>query len=318
MWRGRERLFWWSPSGPRSCPFRPFMAGYQAYLYTDAVSFCGAVCHSMTPEYVTYQLSPHARVACAQCHVGPGATGYIESKIRGMVELVETIQDRLSAPDSGSRDGAAPDTRQLRAVPLAGSFLRSPARCARCISCPTSRTPAGRSTCWCGSAGARPWSASQMGIHWHVASKVEYVATDAERQNITWVRAVDPRTGQANVYTSQPRPSTTAPAGEIRTMDCVDCHNRPSHILQAPDQSVDVALADGRLDAVSSVHQAAGRSGAYRGLRGPRAGAAGNRQRPARLLSEDLPAGVRRQAAGDRRPPSLIYRTLTTAISFRR
>jgi hypothetical protein len=96
--------------------------------------------------------------------------------------------------------------------------------------------------------GSAPEGASQMGIHWHVASKVEYVAADAERQNITWVRAVDPRTGQANVYTSQPRPSTTAPSGEIRTVDCVDCHNRPSHILQTPDRSVDVALADGRLD----------------------------------------------------------------------
>jgi hypothetical protein len=32
-------------------------------------------------------------------------------------------------------------------------------------------------------------------------------------------------------------------------MDCVDCHNRPSHILQSPDRSVDMALADGRLDA---------------------------------------------------------------------
>jgi hypothetical protein len=74
------------------------------------------------------------------------------------------------------------------------------------------------------------------------------VASDAERQNITWVRAVDPKTGLANVYTSQPRPSTTPPAGEVRTMDCVDCHNRPSHILRSPDWSVDVALADGRID----------------------------------------------------------------------
>ena len=31
-------------------------------------------------------------------------------------------------------------------------------------------------------------------------------------------------------------------------MDCVDCHNRPTHILQAPDESVDAALADGRID----------------------------------------------------------------------
>jgi hypothetical protein len=97
--------------------------------------------------------------------------------------------------------------------------------------------------------GGAPEGQSQMGIHWHVASKVEYVAADAERQDITWVRAVDPKSGQATVYTSQPQSSTAAPAGEIRTMDCVDCHNRPSHILQSPDRSVDLALADGRLDA---------------------------------------------------------------------
>ena len=83
---------------------------------------------------------------------------------------------------------------------------------------------------------------SQMGIHWHVASKVEYVATDPERQNIVWVRAVNPQTGVANVYTSQPQKTTAPPAGEIRTMDCVDCHNRPSHILHAPDRSVDATL----------------------------------------------------------------------------
>ena len=72
--------------------------GEQAYVYTDAVSFCGASCHSMTPEYITYQRSPHAHVACAQCHVGPGNTGYILSKMRGMMELVETIQNDYPRP----------------------------------------------------------------------------------------------------------------------------------------------------------------------------------------------------------------------------
>jgi hypothetical protein len=87
-----------------------------------------------------------------------------------------------------------------------------------------------------------------MGIHWHVASKVEYLASDVERQNITWVRSVDPKTGAVEVYTSKAQRSTTPATGEIRTMDCVDCHNRPSHIFQPPDRSVDVALADSRID----------------------------------------------------------------------
>ena len=91
-----------------------------------------------------------------------------------------------------------------------------------------------------GGGGARSRTRREVGIHWHVASKVEYVASDPDRQNIPWVRSVDPKTGAAKVYTPRPQPFTTAAAaGEIRTMDCVDCHNRPSHILRAPDRSVD-------------------------------------------------------------------------------
>jgi hypothetical protein len=222
--------------------------GYQAYLYTDAVPFCGAVCHSMTPEYVTYKLSPHARVACAQCHVGPGPTGYIESKVRGVEELVETMQDRYPRPIPVPVVSLRPIRGNCEQCHWPANFFG--ATLVRNVHFLADE----QNTRWeidmaVLVGGGAPVGRSDLGIHWHVASKVEYVAADPERQNITWVRAVDPKTGQANVYTSQPQSSTAAPAGEIRTMDCVDCHNRPSHILQSPDRSVDVALADGRLDA---------------------------------------------------------------------
>ncbi|MGA2154480.1 MAG: Ni/Fe-hydrogenase, b-type cytochrome subunit [Bryobacteraceae bacterium] len=222
--------------------------GYQAYLYTDAVPFCGAVCHSMSPEYVTYKLSPHARVACAQCHVGPGATGYIESKVRGVEELVETMQDRYPRPIPVPVVSLRPIRGNCEQCHWPANFFG--ATLVRNVHFLADE----QNTRWeidmaVLVGGGAPVGRSDLGIHWHVASKVEYVAADPERQNITWVRAVDPKTGQANVYTSQPQSSTAAPAGEIRTMDCVDCHNRPSHILQSPDRSVDVALADGRLDA---------------------------------------------------------------------
>jgi hypothetical protein len=35
----------------------------------------------------------------------------------------------------------------------------------------------------------------------------------------------------------------------MRRMDCVDCHNRPSHIYVPPDRAVDEALLGGKLDA---------------------------------------------------------------------
>ncbi len=222
--------------------------GYRAYLYTDAVEFCGAVCHSMTPEYVTYQRSPHARVTCAQCHVGPGASGYAESKIRGLVELKETIANDYPRP-----------------IPVPVTALRPVrANCERChwpshfFGSTEVRRPHfmydEQNTRWdvdllVMTGGGAPADPARMGIHWHVASRVEYVATDEARQKIVWVRAVDPRTGASEVYSSQAQPTTAPPPGEIRVMDCVDCHNRPTHIFRAPDRSVDIALADGRMDA---------------------------------------------------------------------
>src|SRR5512146_3576083 len=55
---------------------------YRAYQYSDSVRFCGLTCHTvMKPEYTTYLQSPHARVACVECHVGPGAGWYVKSKL---------------------------------------------------------------------------------------------------------------------------------------------------------------------------------------------------------------------------------------------
>ena len=49
---------------------------YRTYEFTESVTFCGETCHKiMTPEFTAYQESPHARVACVQCHIGPGRLG---------------------------------------------------------------------------------------------------------------------------------------------------------------------------------------------------------------------------------------------------
>ena len=59
---------------------------YQAYHYTESVTFCGELCHSvMEPEYTAYKESPHARVTCAECHVGSGAGWYVRSKLAGSI-----------------------------------------------------------------------------------------------------------------------------------------------------------------------------------------------------------------------------------------
>jgi Ni/Fe-hydrogenase b-type cytochrome subunit len=220
---------------------------YAAYRYTDAVSFCGAVCHSMTPEYVTYGLSPHARVACAQCHVAGGATGYIQSKVRGMQELVETIQNTYSRPIPVPVVALRPIRGNCEKCHWPANFFGShEERRVHFLSDEqNTRWDIDMSIFVGGGTAGHP---SRTGIHWHVASKVEYIATDPARQNIPWVRAVNPVTGVGTIYTLQGQKETAQPPGELRTMDCVDCHNRPSHIFQSADESVDTGLVEGRID----------------------------------------------------------------------
>ncbi len=98
---------------------------YKAYEYTESVAFCGQLCHTvMSPEYTAYQLSPHARVACAECHVG---------NRRNLVCEIETFRKppgfRRSLqylPTPHPHAGAQPAScaGDLRTVPLAEEVLR--------------------------------------------------------------------------------------------------------------------------------------------------------------------------------------------------
>ena len=62
--------------------------GYNAFLFTESVTFCGRICHTvMEPEYTAYLNSPHARVRCVDCHVGAGAEWYVKSKLSGVHQV---------------------------------------------------------------------------------------------------------------------------------------------------------------------------------------------------------------------------------------
>jgi len=75
------------------------IGGYQAYHYTESVTFCGETCHViMKPEHTAYQNSPHARVACTECHVGSGAGWYAKSKLSGLYQVYATIRDIYPRP----------------------------------------------------------------------------------------------------------------------------------------------------------------------------------------------------------------------------
>jgi formate-dependent nitrite reductase cytochrome c552 subunit len=69
--------------------------------------------------------------------------------------------------------------------------------------------------------------------------------SDSRREKIYDIELTNRTDGTTRLYTTE----EAAPAdAEWRTMDCVDCHNRPAHNFRSPEYEVDLALAEGRID----------------------------------------------------------------------
>src|SRR5215467_15843092 len=71
---------------------------YRAVEHMETPQFCGATCHTMRPEFAAYQNSPHSKVECVECHVAPGAAGWVSSKAAGTRQLIETAFDSYHRP----------------------------------------------------------------------------------------------------------------------------------------------------------------------------------------------------------------------------
>ena len=89
------------------------------------------------------------------------------------------------------------------------------------------------------------------GIHWHISQNhiMEY-RSDRSREQVSWVRMTDEETGEVVEYTIGGRPlaEEDLTGMPLRTVDCIDCHNRPSHQYLSPVRAVNEALHRGRLD----------------------------------------------------------------------
>ena len=74
-------------------------ASYQGVTYMDSTTFCGLTCHTvMAPEFSAYQNSPHSRVDCVECHIGPGAGWFVKSKLSGLRQVVAVTFKTYSRP----------------------------------------------------------------------------------------------------------------------------------------------------------------------------------------------------------------------------
>lgn len=230
------------------------VGGYQAFHFTESVEFCGTTCHEvMKPEHVAYQASPHARVPCVKCHVGPGAGWYARSKLSGAYQVYATARNIYPRPIPTPIHNLRPAKDVCEQCHWPQKFFGDQQKAFDHYMYDDENTH------WpilmtLKTGGGNLTGDDATGIHWHmnISATVEYIARDHERQEIPWVRVTDLNTGKVNVYQDEEDPLSEEEiaAAEPRTMDCVDCHNRPSHNYHSPDFLVDRVIHAGHVNAV--------------------------------------------------------------------
>ncbi len=224
---------------------------YQAFHYTESVEFCGTLCHQvMEPEYVTYQHSAHANVKCVECHVGEGADWYMKSKLSGLYQVYSVTFRKYARPIATPLHNLRPASETCEKCHWPEKFYSQKLRNQRSYLADSANTE---------------WDISLLmkigpehsakglteGIHWHINKdyRMDYIAGTRDRESIPWVRLTNLKTGEVKIYMDEDNPIDQAAMDtlEKRSMDCMDCHTRPSHTYKSAPNYIDQAIVSGKI-----------------------------------------------------------------------
>ena len=225
------------------------LSGVKGYEFTESVTFCGKLCHvAMEPEYVAWHNSPHARVKCVECHVGPGAEWYVKAKISGTRQMFAVLFNTFPRPIETPVLNLRPSSDTCEECHWPEKFYSPQLKKFYHYAPNEQNTP--RETDLLIYISGTPETPLEGGVHWHVSQEVTYVPRDKSRLDIPYV-SVKGKDGKVREYMTIDKPLTKEQlaTGERRVMDCMDCHNRPSHIYRSPGQAIDARLHAGKIDA---------------------------------------------------------------------
>ena len=225
------------------------IGSYKAFHYTESNKFCGTLCHSvMEPEYTAYQESAHSRVTCVECHVGEGAKWYVRSKLSGLYQVYSVTFNKYPTPIETPIHNLRPARETCEECHWPEKFYSQNLVTEKNYLADSANTEWDIQLKM--KIGSEHSALGLMeGIHWHINSdvKIEYIASSDKREYIPWVRFVNRATGDTTLYQdiNEPLDQEAIDTLEMREMDCLDCHNRPSHQFQPPQKFTDDLIAAG-------------------------------------------------------------------------
>ncbi|MEN8171684.1 MAG: NapC/NirT family cytochrome c [Chloroflexota bacterium] len=221
-----------------------FLAAGAGWEYTNSSEFCGTSCHTMPPEYTSYLISPHARVDCVECHLG---RGYIAENLGRKAGDISHIAAMLF---------------KNYEYPITAHQMR-PARetCEQCHFPEKFSDDSLREIRHYGddqyntleiiylilkTGGGTERQGLGKGIHWHVENKVMFLSRNDSDQEIPYVQVVQ-KDGEIVEYIdieSEIDPGDINP-NDLEEMNCITCHNRITHLIYPPEDTLDQLLDKG-------------------------------------------------------------------------
>jgi nitrate/TMAO reductase-like tetraheme cytochrome c subunit len=230
-----------------------FIFAGAAWEITNSNLFCGSVCHTMPPEFISYQHSPHASVKCVECHIGRATIAtqftrkahdisHVITYLGADYEMPIYIKSLRPAADVCERchtpEKFSPDSlRQIDHFDAAANNDQSTTYLSFKTGGGTHREGRGK------------------GIHWHIENQIEYISTDDEnlQQEIPWVRVTHADTGETETFVDSeanlPEDFAETNQDKIKPMDCVTCHNRIAHKFKSPAEAIDDLMSRGEISA---------------------------------------------------------------------
>lgn len=224
------------------------IASIKGFEFTESTVFCGEVCHTvMEPEHTAWSNSPHAKVKCVECHVGPGSAWYVKAKISGLRQLVAVAFGTYARPIETPIENLRPARQTCEHCHWPEKFYVGRQKIFYHYAPNEENSP--RKIDMLIHIGGNPKAPNTNGIHWHIGQDVTFIARDKKRLDIPYI-TVKEKDGRLTEYATTENPLTKdeIAKGNKRLMDCTDCHNRPTHIYHSPSEEMDLSFVSNRID----------------------------------------------------------------------
>ncbi len=252
IWARLKSFFFPPPGAPRAARVLPYtvlglltlvalVGGAYGWDYTNSPEFCGTACHTMPPEYTTYLTSPHARIACVECHIGRDFIAtQISRKAGDLRHVVYTVFKRYEFPITAEQMRPARDSCERCHFPE--KFSDDSLRQIKHYGNDKENIPFTIYLILKTGGGSTRLGLGR-GIHWHVENKIYYYPADVEEQIIPYIKVTyDDGSVDEYIDIESGFNPNEIDEEELEEMDCITCHNRITHLVNTPERSLDVAL----------------------------------------------------------------------------